>query len=330
MAFVVLGALTFATAARADDEPATAELLYVASGDAAARCPDEESFRNQVAGRLEYQPFTPPGKHRVAVTLHAELGRVRGRAEVTRPGKKAPRIRELDDKIGQCEALVAALATTVAIAVDSVRGLRPAPAAPSTPAPVATLSPREERADAAAVAPPSPPPERLRPPPPPILFFASTGGVFSLGDAPGTSVGAEAGFGIRRADLSVELSARIETMPEVVRVRSGDRLEATILSGTLAPCGQLGLFLGCVFGRVGAFQGRASDVVDPSLGTSVFGAVGLRAGVRFPLWSWIAMQAMTEAGLPLVRTSLLVGRTTVWTAPPGFGGGGLSLVVLFP
>jgi hypothetical protein len=310
-----------------DDELATAQLTYVANDDATERCPDEESFRHQIAARLGYQPFTRDGKHRVAVTLNAARGRVRVRAEVTRSGQTAPGARELDDKIDKCEALASALATTVAIAIDPVRGLGPTPA-PIAPAPAPL--PHDDRGSGAEpvapTSPPSPPPAPSRP----ILFFARAGGVFSLGVAPGTAMGAEASFGGRRDAFSVDISARFESTPESVRGVSGDRLEATVLSGTLAPCGQLGVFLGCIFGRVGAFQGRAPDVVTPSLGTTVFGAVGLRAGVRFPVWRWISAQAMAEAGLPLVRTSLLIGPATAWTAPPAFGGGSVSVVVLFP
>lgn len=312
----------------AGDELPTAELKYVANGDAIARCPGEESFRHQVAARLGYQPFVRDGEHRVSVTLNAALGRVRGRAEVTRSGQTVPGVRELDDKIDNCEALASALATTVAIAIDPVRGLGPAPTVPPPPPPAPL--PHDDRAGAVErVAPPSPPPEP-RAPARPIFFFAGAGGLFSFGVTPGAAFGAEASFGARRDAFSIAIGARIETMPESERGASGDRLEATVLSGTLAPCGQLGVFLGCIFGRVGAFQGRAPDVVAPSLGTTVFGAVGVRAGVQLPIWRWISVQAMADAGLPLVRTSLRIGPVTAWTAPPGFGGASVSVVVLFP
>lgn len=313
-----------ASPAFAGDELATAQLTYIANRDAVGRCPDEESFRNQIAARLGYQPFTTTGRHRVAVSLAAARGRVHGRAEVTRAGRTAPGVRELDDQIDNCEALASALATTVAIALDPVRGLGPAPepvAPPPLPPPLY---------DDRGPEPLAPPPPEQRAPPQPIRFFAGAGGVFSLGVAPGPAIGAEAAVGARREAFSLELSARIETMTGSERVATGDRVEATVLSGALAPCGELGVFVGCVFGRVGAFQGRAPDVVNPSLGTTVFGAVGLRAGVRFVVWRWISLETLAEAGLPLVRTSLRIGADNAWTAPPAFFGGRLALVVLFP
>lgn len=324
---LVVGSIAFfaAVTARAEDE---AQLAYARNGDATARCPDEESFRNQVAARLGYQPFTSSGKHRVSVVLNVAHGRVRGRAAVTRAGQAVLGVRELEDTVDNCEALTSALATTVAIAIDPVRGLGPTPLPPAPPLPPPPApGPRDaHETHAEAVAPPPPPEQPARP----IRFLASAGAVFSLGVAPGVAFGAEAGVGARRDAFSLELSARIEAMPGDVRVGSGDRLEATVLSGTLTPCGQLGVFLGCIFGRMGAFQGRAPDVVDPSLGTTLFGAVGLRAGVRATVWRWVALEGLAEAGLPLVRTSLRIGRDTAWTAPPAFAGGRLAVVVLFP
>ncbi|CAN5846812.1 hypothetical protein BH11MYX4_BH11MYX4_29360 [soil metagenome] len=321
------GAGFVASPALAGDDLATAQLTYIANSDAAGRCPDEESFRNQIAARLGYQPFTTSGRHRVAVSLAAARGRVHGRAEVTRAGQTTPGVRELDDKIDNCEALASALATTVAIALDPVRGLAPAPEPVASP-PLPPPPPHDDRDRGPEPVAPAPPEPRA--PPRPIRFFAGAGGVFSLGVAPGTAIGAEAAVGARREAFSLEISARIETMTESERLATGDRVEATVLSGALAPCGQLGVFVGCIFGRAGAFQGRAPDVVNPSLGTTVFGAVGLRAGVRFVVWRWISLEALAEAGLPLVRTSLRIGADNAWTAPPAFFGGRLAVVVLFP
>lgn len=323
-----LGVGFVASPAFADDDLATAQLTYVANSGAAGRCPDEESFRNQIAARLGYPPFTTSGRHRVAVSLTAARGRVRGRAEVTRAGQTTPGVRELDDTIDNCEALASALATTVAIALDPVRGLGPAPepVAPPLPPP----PPHDRDADRDRGPQPVAPPAEQRAASTPIRIFAGAGGVFSLGVAPGPAIGAEAAVGARREAFSLELSARLETTTGSERVATGDRVEATVLSGALAPCGQLGVFVGCVFGRAGAFQGRAPDVVNPSLGTTVFGAVGLRAGVRFVVWRWISLEALAEAGLPLVRTSLRIGAGDAWTAPPAFFGGRLAVMVLFP
>src|SRR5437879_2886717 len=58
-------------------------------------CPDEESFRHQVASRLGYQPFADGGRHQVSIALTIQSGRIHGRAEVTRAGQSVPAHRDL-------------------------------------------------------------------------------------------------------------------------------------------------------------------------------------------------------------------------------------------
>jgi hypothetical protein len=158
------------------------------------------------------------------------------------------------------------------------------------------------------------------PPGPRVTFFGAAEAIASFGLAPGPAVGGQVGVGLRRGAASLEASGRIETTTQPVQVDSGDRIEATVFSGFLAPCAALGPWLGCLTGRVGAFQGRAPDVVNPSLGTSAFGAVGARAGYVLYVTRVVAFRALGFVELPVVRTALVIDRATVWTAPPLMGG----------
>ena len=137
------------------------------------------------------------------------------------------------------------------------------------------------------------------------------------------------GFGLRVRAFSLEVGGRAEAMTGPVRVGSGDRLQASILSGALWPCVHLGSFSGCASVRVGAFQGYAPDVAQPSLGTSIFASVGARFGYSIALSRVLALRPTIEGALPLARTSLLIDRTAVWTAPPVTAGAGLALVLIF-
>ena len=316
-----------ATRASAENEPETARLVYVANG-IGARCPDEESFRHQVAARLGYQPFTPDGKHRVAVTLTIAGRRVRGHAEVLRSGQTAAGVRDLDGELDKCEPLTSALATAVAIALDPVRSAQPAGVVPpSPPSPTGDPPPPPARLPETPVAPPPPASSTSQTR---KVLFGSAGVLGAVGLMPGAAVGADLGVGLRFEAVSVELSGRVETMPGSVRTDSGDRLEATALSALLAPCVHLGRWIACGSGRLGSLQGRAPDVVQPNLGKSLFGAVGARAGYVLPLSPVFALRGIASADLLVVRTSLLIDGAAVWTAPPVAAGLELGVVVSVP
>jgi len=307
------------------DNLQTATLTFAASG-ATGPCPDEESFRNQVAARLGYQPFEQDGEHHVSVTLRAVRDRVHGRAEVLRSGQANPGVRELDGEITKCEALVSALATTVAIAIDPVRSVQPAIVAPP---PATNDRPPPE--------PPPPPPEQRAPPQAPpsshsprITIFGTAGALAAVGLAPGPAVGGGVGVGLRRDVLSLEVSGQVETTPGTTRADSGDRVQATVFSAVLSPCGHLGRWLACGTGRLGVLQGRAPDVVHPSLGTSLIAALGARGGYILPLSSALALRGLVSAEFPLVRTSLTIDGASVWTAPPFAAAFELGVVVTVP
>jgi hypothetical protein len=341
--------LAAARPARGDDLE-TAKLAY---SSRVASCPNEESFRHLVAARLGYEPFTPDGRHRVSVALRLDRNRLRGRAEIARAGQPS-RARELAAEPDQCDSLVAALATAVAIAIDPARSAQATPPSPSIPphppdpvAPSPIAVPPTTAAPPPIAAPPIAPSAIAPPPPSPALavppageapptarpstkLFASLDGVAALGLAPGGVAGGELDVGVRVSSVSLALLGRLEATLGASRVSSGDRLEATIASGGIVPCLHPDPWTLCVPVRVGVFEGRAPDVVAPSLGKSLFGAVGGRAGYELPLVSGFALRALASAEVPTVRTSLIVDHRDVWTAPAVFGGVQLGVLVTLP
>lgn len=306
-------------------EPETATLDYGANEAAAGACPDETSFRRRVAARLGYQPFMPGGRHRVGVTLFAEGTVVRVAATVTRDKDNAPGTREFAGALSDCDDMVDALATAVAIALDPVRGSEDHDAAPprSPPRSPPTTAP----APRPVPAPPAPPPEK---PAEPVRVFGVANAIGTLGLLPGAAIGGSLGAGVTWRALSIELAGRVETMPGTATADTGDRVEATALAGSLAPCGQIGIWLACAVGRLGSLQGRAPDVANPSLGTSLFGTAGAKTGVSVPVSRLLAVRAMVGAEFALVRTSLLIDEKAIWTAPPVMGGLDLGVVVTLP
>ncbi len=327
MLVTTLIALLPARSGHAEPPKETARLTYVVASNA-PRCPDEASFRNLVTARLGYDPFEPGGLHEASVEITREAGRLRARARVRRRGQAEPGARELTGALDACEALVSALATTVAIALDPARAIQGP--APPPPPPVQPPSPPPP-------SPPSPPPPSPPPPAPPpatepvrASFSARASGVASIGAAPGPAVGGELGVALRVGVFSVEVGVRAESTPSATTVASGDRIEATLITASLVPCADLRGWSACALLRGGAFQGKALTVDPPTLQSSPFVAAGLRGGYTLHLAGPVSARADAEVAFALIRTSLIVGASPVWTAPPILGGVNLGVVVDFP
>ncbi len=333
--------------ARAEDRE-TARLEYVLPAGVSG-CSEEASFHDLVAARLGYDPFGPEGAHEASIKVVREGTRLRARVSVKRRGQTEPGVRELVVAQDQCAALTSAVASVVAIALDPVRGAQGPPASPPPPPPLAAAplppaaappptpvppvaAPSPPLAAAPAVAAPSPPPAVAPPPLPPtrVTWFGQASGVASIGAAPGPTLGGEVGFGIHVASFSVEAAVRAETTPGAVRAASGDRLEATLLTGTVLPCFRYKGWSGCALVRFGGFQGQAPDAVNSTLESSPFVAGGLRAGYTLHIAGPFAARANLEAAFPFIRTKLEVSGAPVWTAPPVLGGFALGPVVEFP
>lgn len=334
-ALVAVFTLGQGSSARAENDRETARLVYVVAANTSG-CPDEESFRNLVTARLGYDPFEPDGKHAAAVEITREAGRLRAQARVTRQGQPEPGVRELVGGPGQCEALTSALATAVAIALDPVRGMQgpaptPAPVPPQalTPPSAAPVPAKEASPVRPTVAPAPMPPVRPGAPPPRISFFAAAGGLVSVAAAPGATLGGELGVGLRVRAFSLETALRAETTPGSSLLPSGDRVEVTLITANLLPCGHLGGWFGCALLRGGAVQSRALDVLVPTRKSSPFAAAGLRAGYALQIAGPVSARAAIEAAFQFTRTALMIDTRPAWTAPLVAGGLDLGVLVAF-
>lgn len=310
--------LASSTAAAADRQALT--LDYRSPSDLA--CPDESSFRNLVAARLGYDPFVAQAGDAVKVELTKDRGRLHGRAEIRRKdARDQPPARELDGEPSKCEALTAALATSLAIALDPVRALAPTPPPPPPPAT------RDPEPPPPPTTPTTPPPATFAPPPvspdrpppaPPRGPTLDVGAAFvtSFGETPSVALGATVGATLHRRPFAIQANFRATSTVGAVTVDSGDRVSAAVIGGELAPCVELRPFAFCTFLRVSAYRGHAPDVVEPTTVTTAAAFTGLRIAVSIPLGSIVSLQPMLEGDVALVRTSLLVDRSAVWTAPP--------------
>jgi hypothetical protein len=316
---------------------ARAQLRYHV-GSGLLDCPDQADFQRRVAEHLGYDPFGSEEGTRVSLELTAQGGALHGILEVRAAEQAEPAIRELTDSEAACDALVSALANTLALSLDPLAASMPhVPEQPATPALVEPALP--VAAITAEIAAPSVPEPVESPSPAPAARpvndasvethgFAALGAGLSMGLVPGVAVFGSGSFGVRVRAFALELEGRADTS---LRGESSDahhRVEATAITGGLVPCMHGSFYAGCLTVRMGALQGHASSVSEPRLGSSFLTTVGVALRAELPQRHGFRARIGLEAALPLVRTELLVNGQVAWTAPPVYGG--LSLALHLP
>ena len=296
---------------------ASAELQYEAVD--AVRCPDQQAFRDIVAGRLGYDPFQTGAERVIEARIVREGPSFVGHMRVHGANGQLLGARDLEAPAQDCAEIATAMAIAISIVLDPLgAAAAPEPAA-DEPVPLA----HEPSEPAAAPAPAAPvtlaPPPRKAPRAIALITRASL--AVDGGLAPGLTLGPVLSLGLGFGHLSVLVDGRVDLMPRTATVSSGDRLEAALFTAGPGLCVSYGVGLGCAGLELGAFQGRGVDVQDPRTQTSFFAAFQARAGVRVPLGKTLSFHALGELRTPLVRTSLSIENSTVWNAPPiGFGG----------
>jgi hypothetical protein len=347
-----------------DPPPQIALRLSYIRGPGAQHCPSKETFRDEVAAKLGYDPFTPDAPERVVITLTSGA---RG-SKVTVAFNEAARAHVWDDKTlaisdYNCAALVAGAALYLTIQFLPFQS-PPSTAAPPAPSP--PVPPKVEQPPAPAPMPPKVEPtpprsERLRSPLPPpprrgaVRLAASSG--FGLGVAPAdvAAVLSLEGGGewrltpdwILSGALGVLYSPRASA-PMPVELMSGAdvKLGTTLITSVLAPCLHMRILSSWVFGCTGLELGRLSRKVtingrswdegaswaafQPRLGVEV-----PVASLPLPRFPQLAARIFGDVMLPLLPAQLHVLEgpsmsngtvTQVWVTPPVTGAVSVGLV----
>lgn len=204
-----------------------ASLVYV-RGAGALDCPDEVTFRENVAAKLGFDPFVAVAKRRVVVQLDRASGGYAAQLQLLQDGAAA-RSRSLTSS--RCEELQESLLLAVALAIDPQLLTRPAPAEPPPAAPVAEPPPVQPAPVAHASG--SPPAAPESPPSPwQVRFGAGVHG--TLGLAPGVRPGFFAGVGFRKGLFELLAEGRFD-LASPITVLTGQVLVRPILGGLL-PC----------------------------------------------------------------------------------------------
>ena len=324
---MLLGTLLCAAAAASDH--ARAQLRYHVPAELAA-CPDQAEFQRRVAQQLGYDPFASGEGTAVSLEVQSDARALHGRLEVSAGEPAEPAVRELSEGLEACDALVSALASTLALSLDPLAATVPRPGEPPAPAQAVVVA-------APVPAPPvlAPQPQAAAPSPArrvpaarePVRGFAAVGGGLSVGLVPGLALYGSGSLGMRVHAFALELEGRADSSVKGERVDERHRVEATTITGGLVPCMHGSFYAGCLTVRMGALQGRATGVSEPRLGSSFLGTLGVALRLELPERRGFRVRIGLDAALPLVRTELVVNGQVAWTAPPVYGALSLALHV---
>ncbi|HZU84638.1 MAG TPA: hypothetical protein VE987_17030 [Polyangiaceae bacterium] len=310
----------------------SARLVYVRDA-AAATCPNEESLRRAVAGRVGYEPFFPWAKTTVVVDVRGAGTSLVAHVQLVDESGMSRGVREL--RAGPaCRGLIDAVALAISIALDAVEGTRPSPPSPvsadPSPAPEPAPSSAPEPASGApsvpsSVAPPSPgraaaAVDRDDAAPRSARGTRARVGVdafAAIGTAPepvsglGVWVAAQRGFG------SLGLEGRADA-PDTAAFAAGGRATILLFAGNVDACAHVGPTFVCALGSLGWLHASGSDVQVSRSGSAYALGVGPRAGIDLPLNAWFALDVHGDLLFNVLRPAVALNGA-VWSLPSESG-----------
>jgi hypothetical protein len=288
-------------------------LQYVRAEDAAA-CIAEDALREAVLRRLGYMPFDDAATDVLEVTVTrrapgfvARLMRTRGERELYTPR-------------ADCADLGEALAFAISVAIDPASMFAPA-AAPDAGAapPPAEVEPRRPAIAAVPDAGVTEAAAETRLPAA-LEVGVGLGAAYGLGPIASLSVRGELRW--RWALFSLGLHLRGDVLG---RLRVGDgSVSATPVQAGVAGCFHWGGLSACALVSGGLVISGASELPEAVTRVTPIFQLGGRLAYALVLGRWQPF-AYAEGGGTVARTSLFVGDTAAWTAPPAWGGAGLGL-----
>ena len=253
-------------------------------------------------------------------------------ADVTLANRDGQRVgsRSLQAPARQCDELTAAIALTVAIALDAIDKGTPAdPSAPPTSSPSSSPTPaREPAPEPPSTAPRVPelsadagpavrtgPEEPPRPSPRLELGVGMSGAPLGVSPVFAMSAAAFASVSWSRIDVGVEGFFGLAASGPVKAV-PGASVRTSWSGGGPTACLHFGPYFGCAVAFVGSLRAEAPGVPGASTGHALEILAGPRAGVAVPLGLGaslrLSLDILAEAPRPGVRA---IGQT-LWQASP--------------
>ena len=315
---------------------ASTRLIYARSPEAIG-CPDEDGLRHAIAARVGYDPVFPVAPNSIVVSITRVGDRLAADVTLVGPDGVIAGARPLRARTGDCDQLIAAVALTVAIALDTIE--RNAPAAevetrpdpaeplrePPAPVPVPALaqvsasSPRD-RAPTTSPRGAGAAEERLH-----VETGAGVGAV--IGVTPGIAIAPAVFASLRWRWLEVGLEGR-----DVVASSTGaPRIRASLLGGGPLVCLHGGPLFGCAISLLGSLHADAPDTPGTTSADAFYASVGLRAGGGVKIGLGISVRASLDVlANPLGPSVHASAGQLAWNAPPASGGARLDVVVRIP
>jgi hypothetical protein len=334
-------AAAWARSARGDDAALPRlHLVYEVAAEA-RECPDEATFRRDVAVRLGYDPFVAAGEdapRALQVAIAGARGRRSARLTLSEEGTGGRVLgrRTLGSTRSGCDDLVADAAFAASVAIDPVHAT--SPAAPSGPAPAPERPAPPSPSIPPRSAPPAPPPSTALAPTPsrspsppapasppgaPLAILLRAGGAASVLVLPGASPEVALSASLRRRALFGGVELRYDAPASDQRATASGRT-ATVRADLLAAGVHLCVAFGdswlapyaCAALDAGALRGRSEGVASPASDVSPYAAVAPRAGVLVRVAERVAFDARADVPFVLTATELRVDGRAAWTTPP--------------
>lgn len=317
--------------ARAAEPRTTARLSYrVPSGD--TTCPDEQSFRDIVAGRLGYDPFESNAAMRIEATIEKAGSALTGRVRITNESGQAAGSRDVEGAEQDCAEVATSMAIAISIVLDPL-GISAATVPPAQeptkeqPAERSEASkPKSSKPTASVVTKPRVPPVAAVD----IRFVAHAGIGMGLGLTPAWSLGPRVGAGIRADWFSARMEGNLDLMTSAATTDSKQRIRASLVTLGPTACAHFGPGVVCSGAQLGAFQAIGPDVEAPEEKAAFHMSIGLQGGIDLPLGSVLSLRALVGGRALLLPPSLLIDDKVVWEAPPIAGELSLALGAMFP
>jgi len=126
-------------------------------------------------------------------------------------------------------------------------------------------------------------------------------------------------IGVRWRELTLAVEGRGE-IGGSASAGSHGQVRAHLLGGGPVACLQRGVALACAVGVFGALEGSSSGLTESRQQSTFYAAAGGRLGFEFPWSDAFAIGAHADLLAVLVRTTLTVGGTEVWSTSAISGG----------
>jgi hypothetical protein len=291
-------------------------------------CPDAEQFRTSVGRQLGYDPFRATAEKRVAVQIaRKEIG-FDGRIRWSDAEGHWVGDRRLSSRHAECTEIAASLAFSVAVQIQLLSALAPAPiadpnaapaeggttppAAPTSPTQEAPVVPKERPAQAAPVevAVPAPPPD------------ASGGFRLSIGAGPSLAISVAphaAGLGRlfasgRVGQFSLEIAGDA-ALPVTQTDAGGHGFRLDRFAAAATACGHASVLAACVTGTVGRLQAHGLGVDMEESPTVWFSQLGARIAVAYDFSDRYFAAARVDGLVMTAPVKVMLNDALIWTTP---------------